>query len=438
MLCVISGSPLVLAQQPGASTELPSQPFAIKNTWTIGGSGSWDYLTMDAPAQRLYIAHGHAVQAVDTSSGTVAGQITGLVEAHAIALDDSGEFGYISDGPGGKVVVFDRRTLGTVATIEDVPSPRALVFEPQTKLLFAIRTGEAPAPRPSTLPRTTIHITPRPAPPPPPPPDPNASSSITVIDTQTRKIAAQILVPDTLGFAQADSRGNLFVSATDHNRILVIDAQTIAGLLAKMSEPTPIGAPSQNTAPQAAPGPAAVSPPPRVPTSSPSSDTKKPAAPATIQWDQRDHGFRSFSLSGGCTTPKSLAIDSAHQRLFAACDNQKLSVLNAESGESVATLAIGPGVDAIGYDPGRNLIYTANGGADGTLTIISQSVTDSYAVIQTLPTRQRARTLAVNPDNGQVYLVTDLLGVNLSQPGAMGTLRTDPVNGTFQVLVIGN
>jgi DNA-binding beta-propeller fold protein YncE len=116
----------------------------------------------------------------------------------------------------------------------------------------------------------------------------------------------------------------------------------------------------------------------------------------------------------------------------------QMVVLNADSGNNVASLPIGSGVEAIGFDPGRSLIYAANGGADGSLTIIHQDVTDTYRVIQTLPTRQRARTLAVNPDTGQVYLVTDLLGVDLAQSGGTGPVRTDPVNGSFQVLVVGN
>jgi hypothetical protein len=84
------------------------------------------------------------------------------------------------------------------------------------------------------------------------------------------------------------------------------------------------------------------------------------------------------------------------------------------------------------------MIYTANGGAQGTLTVIRQDVTDTYAEIQNLATRQRARTLAVNPATGQVYLVTDLLGVKLDQPGSIGTLETQSAKGSFQVLVIGN
>ena len=46
--------------------------------------------------------------------------------------------------------------------------------------------------------------------------------------------------------------------------------------------------------------------------------------------------------------------------------------------------------------------------------------------------------MAVNPVSGEVYLVTDLLGVNLAQPGGIGTLKSGPASGSFQVLVIGN
>ena len=137
-------------------------------------------------------------------------------------------------------------------------------------------------------------------------------------------------------------------------------------------------------------------------------------------------------------------MDGTHARLFAACDNQKMEVLNSGTGEVVATLPIGPGTDAIGYDSNRGLIYTSNGGGVGSMTVIRQDVNDSYAVIQELPTSQRARTLAVNPLSGEVYLVTNLMGFDLSKKGVGGSTHTLPVvesqavTGSFEVLVVGN
>jgi DNA-binding beta-propeller fold protein YncE len=104
----------------------------------------------------------------------------------------------------------------------------------------------------------------------------------------------------------------------------------------------------------------------------------------------------------------------------------------------VTSLPTGPDAESIGYDPDHGLIYTANAGAGGTLTIIHQDITDTYAVIQNLPTLLRARTLAVNPLTGMVYLVTDLLEMDLTKPGGIGTLKATPTKGSFQVLVVGN
>jgi hypothetical protein len=114
-------------------------------------------------------------------------------------------------------------------------------------------------------------------------------------------------------------------------------------------------------------------------------------------------------------------------------------VLDPSNDHTVTTLTTGPGEDVIGYDPERELIYSANGGGYGSLTIIQQDAnTDSYNVIQNLPTLARARTLAVDPSTGAVYLVTDLRGVDLTKAGGIGTLHSDPIQGSFQVLVVGH
>jgi hypothetical protein len=109
------------------------------------------------------------------------------------------------------------------------------------------------------------------------------------------------------------------------------------------------------------------------------------------------------------------------------------------TGEPVASLTTGPGTDAITYDQSRGLIFSANGGGYGSLTVIRQdATTDTYAVIQDLPTQERARTLAVDSSTGAVYLVTDFIGVDLAHQGGIGALKSLPINGSFQVLVIGH
>jgi DNA-binding beta-propeller fold protein YncE len=401
LACCLLTCAALPAQQTPAPTELAANPFVIKDTWIIGGAGNWDYLTMDPQTNQLLIAHGSVVQVVDTETGTLAGQVSGLRFAHSIALDDAGDFGYISDGPANQIAVFDRRSFKILARIPTGPSPRALVFEPQTHLLFVVSAD--PLPQSSTTSRHSANQ--------------SAQSPITVIDTQTRTVIGTILLPGKLGFAATNGAGQLFIILADRNEIAWIDATAIEARL----HGAPGGAESNQ---------------PRA---------TKPGAQVTIDWSAIPHSTQSsgnrvrfFPLGPGCPGPRSLAVDSAHARLFAACSNLTMAILNASNGELIASLPTGAGDDAIGYDPDRGLIYTANGAAMGSLTVIRQDVTDTYAVIQTLPTRERARTLAVNPSNGDVYLVTDYLGMPLDKPGSIGTLHTSQAAGSFQVLVIAH
>jgi len=405
------------AQTVPLATDLPSHPFFIRNTWFIGGVGNWDYLTMDAQAGRLYIAHGTAVQVVDVGSGNQVGTIQGLYEARQVTLDDTGEVGYVSDGGQGKVFVFDRQTLKKTGEIDTGANSRSLVYDSLTKLLFVVRANppaEAPTRaeerrRPPAREGPAAEVT--------------TTSKVTVVDTQSEAVIGEITLPGLLGFAVVDNSDQVYVASTDRSEVFRFDAQAVSNLMHPPLERASASA-----------GKAAAEP-----------SGEQAAAPISLDWTGDQHAqnpaeghLRVFRLDPECADPRSLAIDNAHLRLFAACDNRRLIVLNTGTGDKVTSLSIGPGVDAVGYDAEHGLIFTANGGAEGSMTIIRQDVTDTYAVIQTLPTRQRASTLAVDPTTGAVYLVTDYLGVDLNRPGGIGTLVQRPVTGSFQVLKISN
>ena len=451
LFCLLGRPPLAVAQTPQA-TELPGSPFTIKKTWIIGGEGNWDYMTLDPKAFQLFIAHGTAVQVVDINTGKITGQVTGLREAHDIALDDEGQFGYISDGVANDVKIFDRSSFEVVARVPTGKNPRAVVFDAASGLIFAICPDTVPE---SRIPRRNsngqiVHSG----------PDASLQSTVTVIDAENHKKLADILVPGRLGFAQSDGKGTVYVNVLDRNQIVYFHAGAIEARLRRQADRAAVPGTNPGANPEASPdGPngtqsaeatsaasgSGVTKTNRTGTDAAKSGTGASDPVLTIDWGDHPQetqavprGLHTFNLGQNCESPKGLAIDSTDDRLFVTCDNMKMLVLNATDGSVVATLPIGAGNDAIGYDPDRRLIYASNGGGVGSLTIIRQHLTDSYAVIQELPTQARARTLVVNPETGEVYLVTNIVGLNRAHDGGIGGLQATPVAGSFQVLVVGN
>src|SRR5690242_18224657 len=83
----------------------------------IGGEGGWDYLTVDAPAHRLYVSHATKVVAVDTQTNKVVGEIADTPGVHGIALAPDLGRGFTSNGRENKVSIVDLKTLKTIQKV---------------------------------------------------------------------------------------------------------------------------------------------------------------------------------------------------------------------------------------------------------------------------------------------------------------------------------
>jgi YVTN family beta-propeller protein len=166
-------------------------PYKVLDHWKLADSGGWDYLLVDSAAHRVYITRGDHVDAVDTTSGKLLGTISGLHGTHGVALDPDGKVGYISDGGGNAVVVFDRANFSTVATIPAGTNPDAIIYEPATKSVWAFN---------------------------------GRSKNITVIDAASRKVIATIDVPGKPEFAVSDGKGSVYNNIEDKSEVLKIDA----------------------------------------------------------------------------------------------------------------------------------------------------------------------------------------------------------------------
>jgi DNA-binding beta-propeller fold protein YncE len=131
-----------------------------------------------------------------------------------------------------------------------------------------------------------------------------------------------------------------------------------------------------------------------------------------------------------CKQPVSMAIDTAHHRLFSGCRSGVMAISDYETGKVVASEPIGTGVDGAGYDPASGDAFASN--ADGTLTVIHQDAPDSYRVVQTLETAPAARNMGLDPTSHRIFLVSAKFG-----PAPAGGRGRGPVlPDSFTLIVV--
>ncbi len=135
----------------------------------------------------------------------------------------------------------------------------------------------------------------------------------------------------------------------------------------------------------------------------------------------------TWKIAGG-DEPTGLAIDTKHHRLFAACANHVLAVLDAKTGKTIATVPIGKGPDGCEFDPATGEVLVPCGG-DGTLVVIKEASPEKFEVAETLPTRPGARTLTLDPTSHVAYLPAAEL--QTAAPGSRPAMKPD----TFMIVV---
>jgi DNA-binding beta-propeller fold protein YncE len=122
--------------------------------------------------------------------------------------------------------------------------------------------------------------------------------NVTVVDTAKNTVAGTIALDAKPEFAVHDDAGRVFVNLEDRNSLAAIDARTLA---------------------------------------------------LTATWP----------LSG-CEKPTGLAIDRKHHRLFAACSNKVMVIVDSTTGHGVAQVPIGAGVDGAGFDAAKQLAFATH------------------------------------------------------------------------------
>jgi DNA-binding beta-propeller fold protein YncE len=134
-----------------------------------------------------------------------------------------------------------------------------------------------------------------------------------------------------------------------------------------------------------------------------------------------------------CEGPSGLSIDSQRRLLFAGCRNDRMGILNADTGKILAAPAAGSRAGSGRFDPATQYALSAND--DGTLTIVIEAGDDRFNVVENVETERGAHTMALDPTMHEVFLVT----AQYQPPPPNAPPHTQPqiIPETVHVLVFG-
>ena len=172
----------------------PAGGYSVVKKIPIAGTGSWDYLSVDEAARRLYVSHGTQVEVIDIDSLTVVGNVPKTPGVHGIAIAPEFGRGFVSNGQASTVTIFDLKTLKPITDVPTGQKPDAIIYDPATSRVFAFNGG---------------------------------SNSATAIDAATGKVAGTVDLQGGPEFAAADGNGFVYNNLEDESLVLKINSREL-------------------------------------------------------------------------------------------------------------------------------------------------------------------------------------------------------------------
>jgi uncharacterized protein YjiK len=155
----------------------------------------YDYLYVDPDARRVYVTHGTEVVVLNADNYSVVGKITGLQQTHGVlTLKEFGK-GYVTDGEGQKVAIFDLNTLRITGEVKtNQVDTDGIVYDPASKNIFSINGN---------------------------------SKTLTVIDPKTETALKRVDLGGAAEAAVVDEQGTLYDNNEEKNDIVVLDTRSL-------------------------------------------------------------------------------------------------------------------------------------------------------------------------------------------------------------------
>jgi DNA-binding beta-propeller fold protein YncE len=193
LLSIIFTATCLYVMPKNVSAQAPVN-FELYKKISIPGNGGYDYMTIDTTNKRLYVSHGTNVTVIDLKTDQIIGNIDQMTGVHGIAIAPEFNKGFISDGKGNAVVVFDLLSFKVIKTIPiSSKDPDAIMYDAYSKQVFTF-DGD--------------------------------SEDATVIDADKMVQVKTIPLGGTPEFAVSDGAGKIYNNLEDKSRLNVIDSKT--------------------------------------------------------------------------------------------------------------------------------------------------------------------------------------------------------------------
>jgi DNA-binding beta-propeller fold protein YncE len=316
-----------------------------------------------------------------------------LPKVHKIAVGGEGGWDYLTVDSaahrlyvsrGNRVVVIDLESEKVVGELPDTPGIHGMALVPELGKGYTSNGGD---------------------------------SSVTVFDLKTLKAIRRIEargVPDAILYDAVSKRVFTFNHSTDDVTAIDTIEDTVAGTIALEAEPEAAVADGQGHI--------------FVNLRSTSEIGEFDAKSLKI--------LNRWPLAPG-VRPNGLGFDAKNRRLFSTCGNQKMVVMDADSGNVLGTAEIGQGSDGCVFDSRKGLAYSSNG--EGNITAVRETEPGKFSAIMTIPTQPGARTMALDPKTHRLYLSAATIAPDpAGQTQTQGRGRRNFVPGSFVILVIGD
>ena len=166
--------------------------YRVLARYKLRGQGKTSNVRVDSAARRLYVAHGDRVEVFNIDTGASVGTVSAKGSSDIVLAPDF-KHGFISNGNGASVTMFDPVTLKVVKTIKlAAQNPSAMEYDSEVKRVFVATKG-----------------------------------GVTAIDANSGEVAGSVPLEGRLGHLVSNDYGRLFVAAEDNNVIHVVDTDAL-------------------------------------------------------------------------------------------------------------------------------------------------------------------------------------------------------------------